>query len=247
MAADIRKLVCAAGGGGQIDAQGDSCFFLSMVVSSVDSQWILVRGIGYYLGGQPPTVATARSDLDVAIVHLPSTVIGPTNDEICGPDGLDVSAVPVAVLQGWGLTGCDTAGTSTTLPPPTTSPPTTQPTPPSTVAPAGGGASVGAVAGSWYVGSGFMQLTVQSDGDFVFQGHEIGTSIDYQFGGLAHPTGAETATGTIATSDATFATVGGPVTFALDPSSETLDVTLAGNPVETFCGSATTDLTLCGA
>ena len=116
--AAIEHTACSAIGAHE--SQGDRCAILSMHVSTVSPDWVLVEGLGFYSGtDQPPTVQEARSDLDELILNLRTgRMIGPTSIAFCQGTGSndsepDLSVVPPSVLAGWGLQSC-TAGTSTT-------------------------------------------------------------------------------------------------------------------------------------
>ena len=242
--AGIEQTACAAIGAH--DSQGDRCAILSMHVSTVSPQWVLVQGLGYYSGtDQPPSVQEAQSDLDDAILNLDThQVIGPTNVGFCPSSGSDpdLAVVPTAVLAGWGLHPC-TSGTSTSTT--TAFPPATTAVPPTT-APHYTSLDIHRVVGQLgrpRAGTGHQrhwrwdpELCRPDRVSLVLvRGRPEGT-MDFTL----TSTNGNTASGTVTTSsDPKNYTVGTPVTVSLAAGSpgQILDVTVGGQGGGMYCNS----------
>jgi len=250
--ATVEQTACAAIGAH--DSEGDRCAMLSMHVSTVSPQWVLVQGLGFYTGtDQPPSEQEARSDLDDAILNLRThRVIGPTNVGFCQVPGANVSGpelsgVPTAVVAGWGLHGC-TGGTSTS---------TTAAVPPATTAvppPATPASTFTAWSGSW--GAHEQELSISATGVGHMTYADLTACPSCSFGSAPAGTvdftltsvNGSAASGMVsASSDPKNYTVGAPVTVSLTAGSpgQILDVSVGGAGAGDFCNS--TSAGQCGA
>jgi hypothetical protein len=236
------------------DAEGDRCAILSAHFSTVSPEWVYVQGLGYYTGtDQPPTVQEGRSDLDQAIFNLRThQLIGPTNIGFCAVPGTnvsgpDLSAVPNAVIVGWGLHPC-TGGTSTTVAPSTTT--TVAPSTAPTTATSG----FTQWSGAWGAHEQQLQITPAGGGTLHYQ--DLTACPNCSFASAPPATmefkltsvNGGTASGTVtASSDSTNYAVGQAVTVSLAAGSpgQLLELSVAGRGGGDFCNS--TSAGQCGA
>jgi hypothetical protein len=244
--ATVERAVCPVLG--VQDAQGNRCAFQSMHVSTVSPAWVFVQGLGLYTGtDQPPGIQEARSDLDEVILDLRTgKLIGPTNIGFChvagsNISGPDLSAVPNAVLAGWGLHPC-VPGSATS----------TSPSSSSTSTAVAAGFAVW--SGSW--GAHEQQLDMGPSGTGHLTYADLTACPSCSLGGAPRGTmefqlssvSGGTATGAVtASSDAQNYTVGQAVTVELAAGApgQLLDLSVGGHGPWSFCNG--TSAGQCGA
>jgi hypothetical protein len=239
----IEKAVCGPTTVAE-NGSGHHCGIRTAKVSTVDSSWVLVQGVGDY-----NTQGQLDSDEAEAIYNWRTHLLaGPTHLPFCFPSNNvpGYGSVPTAVLTAWGMSHCNTSSST-----PTTATSATSATSPS---------PLGVLVGSW--GAHGAGITINSDGTFLLsartyvwcgpgvpspcdsiQGNSIISGV--QVGGTLRGDGPDSASGTI-TSSTTPSQVGSTISINFVHSTDSINVTTAGTSSGPFCGhNSPTDY--CGA